>query len=146
MMMSPNGNIFRVTALLCGEFTGHLWFPAQRPVARSIGVLLDLHPNKRLSKQSWGCWFVTLFWPLWRHRNVFKDTNRRYRHDWGWLFIPLPDGKHQVIFHAEAGPGAGIMIDDLRISSCEFLCELVIKINKIMRNWLESYSWYMYLD
>ena len=27
MMTSSNGNIFRVTGLLCGEFTGHQWIP-----------------------------------------------------------------------------------------------------------------------
>ena len=27
MMTSSNGNIFRVTGLLCGEFTGHWWIP-----------------------------------------------------------------------------------------------------------------------
>ena len=27
MMTSSNGNIFRVTGPLCGEFTGHRWIP-----------------------------------------------------------------------------------------------------------------------
>ena len=27
MMTSSNGNIFRVTGPLCGEFTGHWWIP-----------------------------------------------------------------------------------------------------------------------
>ena len=27
MMTSFNGNIFRVTGTLCGEFTGHRWIP-----------------------------------------------------------------------------------------------------------------------
>ena len=27
MMASSNGNIFRVTGHLCGEFTGHRWIP-----------------------------------------------------------------------------------------------------------------------
>ena len=43
---SSNGNIFRVTGPLCGEYT------AQRPVTRSFDVLFDLRLNKRLSKQS----------------------------------------------------------------------------------------------
>ena len=45
-------------------------FPAQRPMTRSFDVFLDLHPNKRLSKQWWGWWFETSSCPLWRHRNV----------------------------------------------------------------------------
>ena len=45
-------------------------FPTQRPVTRSFDVYFDLHLNKRLCKQSWGWWFVTLLCPLWRHSNV----------------------------------------------------------------------------
>ena len=60
MMTSSNGNIFRVTGPLCGEFTGPGEFPTQRPVTRSFDVYFDLRPNKRLSKQSWGWWFETL--------------------------------------------------------------------------------------
>ena len=39
MMTSSNGNIFRVTGPLCGEFSGE--FPAQRPVTRSFDVFFD---------------------------------------------------------------------------------------------------------
>ena len=60
MMTSSNGNIFRVTGYLCGEFTGPRWIPTQRPVTRSFDGYFDLRPNKRLSKQSWGWWFETL--------------------------------------------------------------------------------------
>ena len=70
MMTSSNGNIFRVTGPLCGEFTGPGEFPTQRPVTRSFDVYLDLRLNKRLCKQSWGWWFETLLCPLWRHSNV----------------------------------------------------------------------------
>ena len=45
-------------------------FPTQRPVTRSFDVYFDLRPNKRLSKQPWGWWFLTLSWSLWRHRNA----------------------------------------------------------------------------
>ena len=71
MMTSSNGNIFRVTGHLCGEFTGPGEFPTQRPVTRSFDVYFDLLPNKRLSKQSWGWWFETQSCPLWRHRNAY---------------------------------------------------------------------------
>ena len=56
-MTSLNGNIFRVTGPLCGEFTGHWWIPLTRPVTRSFDVFFDLCLNKRLNKQSWGWWF-----------------------------------------------------------------------------------------
>ena len=70
MMTSSNGNIFRVTGHLCGEFTGPGEFPAQRPVTQSFDVFFDLRLNKRLSKQPWGWWFETPSWSLWRHCNA----------------------------------------------------------------------------
>ena len=42
MMTSSNGNIFRVTGPLCGEFTGPGEFPTQRPVTRNFDVFFDL--------------------------------------------------------------------------------------------------------
>ena len=69
MMMSSNGNIFRVTGPLCGEFTGPGEFPTQRPVTRSFDVFFDLRLNKRLSKQLWGWWFEIPSWSLWRQCN-----------------------------------------------------------------------------
>ena len=70
MMMSSNGNIFRVTGPLCGEFTGPGEFPTQRPVTRGFDVFFDLRLNKPLSKQPSGWWFETPSWSLWRHCNV----------------------------------------------------------------------------
>ena len=42
MMTSLNGNIFRVTGPLCGEFTGPGEFPTQRPVTRSFDFFLSV--------------------------------------------------------------------------------------------------------
>ena len=72
MMTSSNGNIFRVTGPLCGEFTGPGEFPTQRPVTRGFDVFFDLRLNKRLSKQPWGWWFETPSWSLWRQCNGSK--------------------------------------------------------------------------
>ena len=44
MMTSSNGNIFRVTGPLCGEF------PSQRSLTRTFDAFFDLQMNKRLSK------------------------------------------------------------------------------------------------
>ena len=44
--------------------------PTLRPVTRSFDVYFDLHPNKRLSKQSSVWWLETPSRPLWRHRNA----------------------------------------------------------------------------
>ena len=69
MMTWSNGNIFRVTGHLCGEFTGPGEFPTQRPVTRSFGVFFDLRLNKWLSKRPCGWWFETPSWSLWRQCN-----------------------------------------------------------------------------
>ena len=70
MMTSSNGNIFRVTGPLCGEFTGPGEFPAQSPVTGSFDVFFALRLNKRLSKHSRGWWFETAPWSLWRQCNA----------------------------------------------------------------------------
>ena len=79
MMTSSNGNIFRVTGPLCGEFTGPGKFPTQRPVTRSFDVFFDLRLNKRLSKQSWGWWSETPSSSLWRHRNDPSATQLKLK-------------------------------------------------------------------
>ena len=47
-------------------------------------ILFDLHPNKRLSKQSWGWWFETASRQLWRNCN---DTLSQYTTSFVALFI-----------------------------------------------------------
>ena len=63
-------------------------FPAQRPVTPSFDVFFDLHPNKRLSKQSWGWWFETPPRSLWRNCNVkcqlCAGNNIHFRLTNGW--------------------------------------------------------------
>ena len=53
MMMSWNGNIFRVIGPLCGGFA------AQKPVTPIFDVFFDLRLNKPLNKQSKRRWFET---------------------------------------------------------------------------------------
>ena len=50
-MTSSNGSIFRVTGLLCGEFTGLRWIPTQRPVTQSFDIFFHLRLNQQLNKQ-----------------------------------------------------------------------------------------------
>ena len=72
MMTSSNGNIFRVTGPLCGQFTG----PGEFPKGQWRGALMfSLRLNKRLSKQPWGWWFEPPSWSLWRPRNVYKGQH-----------------------------------------------------------------------
>ena len=49
MMTSSNGNIFRDTGHLCGEFPVAGEFPAQRTVTQSFDVFFDMRLNKRLT-------------------------------------------------------------------------------------------------
>ena len=81
MMTSSDGNIFRVTGHLCGEFTGPRWIPAQKASAAELWYFFHLRLNKRLSKESWGWWFETLSRPLWRHRNVKPISSTLRYHD-----------------------------------------------------------------
>ena len=62
MMTSSNGNIFRVTCHLCGEFTGDRWIPCTKA---SDAELWCFFLSERLSKQSWGWWFETPSRPFW---------------------------------------------------------------------------------
>ena len=73
MMTSSNGNIFRATGHLSGEFTGHRWIPRTKAGDRSFDVFFDLRLHKRLSKQWRGWWFESPSRSLWRHSNVILD-------------------------------------------------------------------------
>ena len=67
-MTSWNGNFYRVTGNLCGEFTGGRWIPITKTSDAGLWCFLCL--NKGPSKQSWGWWFETPSRSLWRHCNV----------------------------------------------------------------------------
>ena len=95
MMTSSNGNIFRLTGHLCGEFTVPGDFPAQRPVTRSFNVFFELRLNKRLSKQSRGWWFETLLRPLWRHCNAIITGWATWVED---MMLTLVDNDDLLVF------------------------------------------------
>ena len=71
-MTSSNGNIFRVTGPLCGEFTDHRWISLTKASDEELWCFL--HRNKRLSLQSWDCWFETSSRSLWRHCNDLPNS------------------------------------------------------------------------
>ena len=73
MMTSSNGNLFRVTGHLCGEFTGHWWIPHTKASDAELwcfDVFFDRRLNEWLSKQSWGWWFEMPSCPFWRPSNA----------------------------------------------------------------------------
>ena len=69
MMLSSNGNIFRVTGPLWGESNGDRWIPITRSMTQSFEVFVDLC----LSKQSRRRRFETP--SLWRHCNDNDDIS-----------------------------------------------------------------------
>ena len=85
MMTSSNGNIFRVTGHLCGEFTGPRWIPRTKASDAELRCAF----NKRLSKQSWGWWFETPLCPLWRHCNVTSLCGLHCCSALDWLYHTL---------------------------------------------------------
>ena len=87
MMTSSNGNIFRVTGPLCGEFPGPGEFPAQRPVTRSFDDFFDLRPNKRLSKQLTVVYSETPSWSLWRQCNETAPSVSTNRQICSWKIL-----------------------------------------------------------
>ena len=76
MMTSSNGNIFRVTGPLCGEFTGHRWILRTKASDAELYFFFNCALNKRLSKQWWGWWFETPSHPLWRHCNGLRYPDK----------------------------------------------------------------------
>ena len=72
MMTSSNGNTFRVTGPLCGEFTGHRWIPFTKPVTRSLDIFIDLRlKNGWVNNREAG--------DLRRHRANYDVTTIRIR-------------------------------------------------------------------
>ena len=136
MMTSSNGNIFRVTGPLCGEFTGPSEFPTQRPVTRSFAVYFDLRLNKRLCKQSWGWWFETLLCPLWRHSNgrrVASDTLVIISAHNGLLL----DRRQAITWSSAAYMCQWTGSSLVQIMACRYLNQSCVIINWTLRNKLQ---------
>ena len=117
MMTSSNGNIFRVTGLLCREFTGHRWIPRTKASDAEFDLFFDICLNKQLSKQSWDWWFETPSCSLWRQCNVFTGYGYRYVY---WTFR---EGKpHQLVLSKFLVISNGLYRMKWRKSSTMALC------------------------
>ena len=84
MMTSSNGNIFRVTGPLCGEFTGHRWIPRTKASDAELWrfVSFEPEPNGWVNNRKAG--------DLRRHRDhyyvaVMKSTDFHYSDETKWL-------------------------------------------------------------
>ena len=54
MVTSSNGNIFRVTGLLCGEFTGHRWIPHTKASDAELWYFFYLRVNSWANNENAG--------------------------------------------------------------------------------------------
>ena len=79
-------NFFRVTGHLCGEFTGQRRILDTKVSDAELWNFLDLSPNKRLSKQSWGRWFETPSRLLWRQCYAFSHWSHWGRDKMAGIF------------------------------------------------------------
>ena len=89
MMTSSNGNIFRVTGHLCGEFNGLRWIPRTKASDAELDVYSALCLNKRLRKQSWSrlvIWDAIAPIMTWRHCNDSGQSTIALYTSW---FLPL---------------------------------------------------------
>ena len=114
-MTSSNGNIFRVTGHLCGEFTGE--FPAQRPLTRSFDVFFDL--GLRL-----------VIWDA--IAPIMRSQKCRYSfstHQMSWR----PGTKHRFISQID------ISYKNFKIFVDENICVTGIKFNPSMDKLLHTY-------
>ena len=80
MMTSSNGNIFRFTVPLCGEFTGHRWIPLTKASDAELWCFLWSVPsiNGWVIIVDW--WFETLSRSLWRLCNESSHQQRGPEH------------------------------------------------------------------
>ena len=81
MMTSSNGNIFRVTGHLCGEFTGPQWFPRTKASDAEVWFFLWSASESTVEKQWWGWWFATQSFPLWRLYNGHCNDTQLCNHE-----------------------------------------------------------------
>ena len=78
MTTSSNGNLFRVTGPLGGEFTGHRWIPLTKASDAELWRFFCMCLNKRFSKPSRHGRFQTPSPSLWRHSNVYIELRLRH--------------------------------------------------------------------
>ena len=106
MMTSSNGNIFRVTGHLCGQFTDHRWIPHTKASDAELWCFSLICARINGGVNSWGWWFETPSLSFWRHCNVTCDNARNGK---GWhLRLTLTS-------QVSHGPLLGIRIRDIQI-------------------------------
>ena len=145
MMTSSNGNIFRVTGPLWGEFTGHRWIPLTRPVTRSFGVLFDLHLNNSRDAGD-----------MRRHCAHYDVTIMCVRVGYGygaWVIRNLPVYRGfpslKMIIHGLCRRITSPFWSNNRISFCKYIAMIedcpVTETNVANDGMVPSHFWFIYL-
>ena len=96
MTTSSNGNIFRVTGPLWGEFTGHRWIPLTKASYAELWCFFYLRLNKQLSKPSRHRLFEMQSRSLWRHCND-------YGRSWKQSQCNMPRSCLERFYHSTVG-------------------------------------------
>ena len=129
MATSSNGNIFRVTGPLWGQFTGPWWISLTKTSDAELWCFLwsapeqtvDLHPNKRLSKHSRRRWLETPLRLLWLHCNckaehwlIFAAHDRWSSSLPKWLLmIQILGSRHRALSLWKVEPASNTETDRL---------------------------------
>ena len=128
-MTSSNGNIFRVTGLLCGAFTSYRWIPRTKASDAELWYFLwSLSEKKRMSRQWWGWWFETPSYPLWRHCNEDMTMDTR---PWGRLmgarFISLKGDQLSTLVTVPLSHYIGVIMSAMssQITGVSIVCSTV---------------------
>ena len=103
MMTSSNGNNFRVTGPLCGEFTGPGEFPTQRPVTRSFDVFFDVRLNHVTSHHTTSHYIITSYHIIASsHHHIITSPHHHHHHHTTQHHITLShliNSSHHITSH-----------------------------------------------
>ena len=125
-MTSSNGNIFRVTGPLCGEFNGPGEFPTQRPVTQSF--------------DPWGWWFETPSWSLWRQCNDSHPSHHGHKKI---IVMVMNDQLILLSFHVNRLPIVGITLFYFFTLKIQFNGQRESHIVAPASNWFASFLFHI---
>ena len=133
MMTSSNGNIFRVTGPLCGEFTGHRWIPLTMASNAELWCFLWSAPwvNDWVKNREAG----DLRSSLWRHFNA-KMINIVLR----WMLFWGVEKDRQADMSIKKINDKTNHIAKNKVSSIDLMlhCSIALRINKFGHLYMTS--------
>ena len=137
MITSWDENIFCITGPLWGEPLATGGFPSQRPVTRGFDVFLDVHLNKRLSKQSRGWWFEMPWRSLWWHCNVILKQAQILK----LTFLLYSVKRHCLELHVLWSEEHFFSLNKILFNQLYWIPKMQAKINKVASLWVVTLLW-----